>query len=287
MARIKLIVTGYTEKLSLCASLRRFFPAQRRGEEVIWEVPRKVYSATSHRLVPGAPSSKLMRSLVQAMLAEVAFGPAGTAADLVVLIDDVELANHGQESVVVAHFRDALERKLDEVDREVEDRYRILFRERCSFHLQRPMVESYLFGDPAALATAGVPVGEEPVLLGTDVEQFETGDPAWLPVCRVENARKAVDLPWWRHERHPKHYLAHLAQRGGVSYEGVEHGKNALRGLDWAKVPKSPADTPLIRALFEDLARWFDVANPLGTGDLHPDLDPRSARGSNLILRNL
>src|SRR5580700_6676109 len=107
-ARIKLIVTGYTEQEGLRESLSRFFPSRRGDEEVIWERPRKIQSATSHRLEPGIPSSTLMRSLARAMVAEVAHGPTGTPADLVVLVDDAELHNHGQEGVVASHLRDAL-----------------------------------------------------------------------------------------------------------------------------------------------------------------------------------
>src|SRR4051812_44487686 len=100
MARIKLIVTGDMEKAALHESLRRLFPPQRDGEEVIWDQPRKLHCATSHPLSPGGSPSTAMLALAQAMLDEVAIGKRGNPADLVMVIDDVELGNVGQEGVV-------------------------------------------------------------------------------------------------------------------------------------------------------------------------------------------
>ncbi len=50
MVRIKLIVTGDMEKLALHESLRRIFPSERDGEEVVWEQPRKIHCTTSYPL---------------------------------------------------------------------------------------------------------------------------------------------------------------------------------------------------------------------------------------------
>ena len=97
--RIKLIVTGDMEKASLHDSLRKFFPEQNvNGENVTWETPRKLQCATSHRLRMTSEPSTQMKQLARAMLDEAILGKNGTAADLVIVIDDLELCNHGQEA---------------------------------------------------------------------------------------------------------------------------------------------------------------------------------------------
>lgn len=288
MARIKLIVTGDAEELSLHESLRRFFPLKREGEEVIWDQPRKLHCATSQRLSSGGTPSERMIALARAMLNEVGIGKRGEPADLVVVIDDVELGNVGREGIVAQHFRDAVNKNLSTYSSSTQNRYRILLREKCSFHLLKPMVESYLFGDTNALTVAGVPVGASPRLVHPDVEQFQTDDPAWLPVCHAEDVSRQRIMHWWSHERHPKHYLGHLLQRGGVFYEETTHGKTALAGLCWNQVPKSSTEAPVIRSLFEDISDWFCVSNPLGVGSHHTDLYPqRSVNRASLLLRNM
>ncbi|MEO5726133.1 MAG: hypothetical protein ABI134_27410 [Byssovorax sp.] len=230
----------------------------------------------------------MMLDLAQAMLDEAEIPKKGACADLVVVIDDVELGNLGQEAVIVEHFRKALTRKLDKYETGTRERYHLLLRQRCSFHLLRPMVESYLFGDEGALLVAGVSAGVKPLLVSSDVEQHETHDPAWLPTCHAENERRRAIAPWWRHELHPKHYLGHLTRRSSVFYEETDHGKRALQGLAWAGVPKLPEEAPILRSLFEDLADWFGVASPLGPGATDPRFCPlRSVNRASLLLRNL
>jgi len=289
MFRIKLIVTGDMEKLSLHESLRRLFPSECDGREVVWEQPRKMQCTTSYRLREEQKPSQPMLELVKAMLAEAGIGRTGQPADLVVAIDDVELGNLDREHVIAQHVRAAAESLLSQHSSSVEDRYRRLLRERCSFHLFRPMVESYLFGDPGALTASGVPDGTQSLLAHTtDVEQFETVDPAWLPTCHAENQRQQIKNPWWRHERHPKRYLEHLAQRGQALYEETRQGRDALAGLEWIQIPKVAEDMPLARSLFEDLADRFQVPNPLGPGITDVCFYPaRSVRRENLTLRNM
>jgi hypothetical protein len=290
MPRIKLIVTGDMEKLALHESLQRFFPDIRDGEEVIWEKPRKAQCVTSHRLIAGNAPSGPMLQLARAMFDEAGIGKKGMPADLVVIVDDVELGNLAQEHIIAAHFRTAVTNVLSTYNGGTQTRYRALLRDRCSFHLLKPMVESYLFGDAAALAVAGVPAGTDPRLCHpTDVEEFESNDPAWLPTCEEENTRKHSVAPWWSHQRHPKHYLEHLAERQNVFYEEVNHGKRALVGLDWQQVPRVVQDTPIIRSLFEDLSDWFCVPNPLGVNGLldHNFYPSIAVNRANLLLRNM
>jgi hypothetical protein len=286
MLRIKLIVTSDMEKLALHKSLRRFFPSERDGIDVIWDQPRKTQCATSYPLSPDRAPSGPMKELAKAMIAEAGIGKKGEPADLVVVIDDVELGNLGQENVIAAHFQKAMRQELNKYNTKTIQRYQGILRQNCSFHLLKPMIESYLFGDTNALRVAGVPTGESPKLVHpTDVEQFETNDPAWLPTCLRENAKRQ---PWWHHECHPKHYLEHLTERGQVFYDETTYGKNALERLSWRQVPKCLDDTPFIRVLFEDIADWFGIPNPLGNGETNPNFyPPRSVNRANLLLRNM
>jgi len=295
MVRIKLIVTGEMEKSALHKSLQQFFPDERDGKKVIWDVPRgPLPCATSHPLrsltVDSSPS-KPMIELAKAMIAEAIAGKTGQPADLVIVIDDVELGNLDQEVVIAEHFRAAVNEvfRIKNHDLKTETRLRNELQNKCSFHLLKPMVEAYLFGDSASLGLAGVQSGVNPCLVHpTDVEQFESNDFLWMPICHAENAKKQrQNKPWWRNERHPKRYLEHLTERGQESYEETKHGKNALIGLDWHKVPKCQQDIPIIRSLFEDISDWFGITSPI-SGKTHPNFYPETTvNRANLLLRNM
>ncbi len=295
MVRIKLIVTGDMEKAALHKSLPKFFPNHRDGKQVIWDVPRgPLPCATSNRLralPPNSSPSKPMIELAKAMIAEAITGKTGQPADLVMVIDDVELGNLDQEAVIAEHFRAAVNEviQLKNHDSKTEDRLRNELQQKCSFHLFKPMVEAYLFGDTAALGLAGVQSGVNPCLVHpTDVEQFESDDALWLSICQDENAKKQQqNKPWWRNECHPKRYLEHLTERGHVTYEETKGGKDALIALNWSQVPKSQPDVPIVRSLFEDLSDWFCISSPI-SGKTHPNFWPaRQVNRANLLLRNM
>jgi len=216
MFRIKLIVTGAMEKATLHESLQRVFQTTRAGRNVQWDTPQKISGATTHRLSQNHPPSRPMRALAKTMLAEVKGGKTGKPADMIVAVDDLELGNLGHEAIVVQHFRSAMNLELAVYDPKKRAELRACLGQRCSFHLLSPMVESYLFGDPEALLIADVPRDEKPRLVHpSDVEQFETNDPAWLKDCNDKNMEMRQHSPWWCHERHPKAYLEHLVRRGG------------------------------------------------------------------------
>jgi hypothetical protein len=232
-----------------------------------------------------------MKTLAKTMLAEATKGKTRIPADLVIIIDDLELGNLGQEDVVADHFRRALEDSLRSLPTSDATAARSILRENCSFHLLKPMVETYLFGDELALRTAGVPEGIAPQLRHTDVEQFEATDPhpKWVAACTTANskARGNPAYTWWENKFHPKHYLEHLLGFGGTIYEETNHGRRALANLRFPDVPKATTEAPLIRSLFEDLSTWFGVANPLA-GESHPAFYPgKTVRPETRILRNM
>jgi len=281
------------EKKALHKSLKRFFPKQRNGQNVEWVTPRRLNCATSFRLRPLKTNKKIsnpMKKLALAMFDEVFH----SKADLVVVIDDVELHNLDQEMVIAEHFREAIESAFRKKGYNQEQRYRKILREKCSFHLLKPMIESYFFGYLTSLYEAGVSASIKPRLVhDTDVELFETNDsdPNWVNECRDENTKKVSNnINWWHYEKHPKHYLEHLIERSdpGMIYNETEHGKRALEKIAWNNVPKIKSDTPFIRSLFEDIADWFGLQNPIGNGltniYVYPD---KSLNSKDLILRNM
>lgn len=295
MARIKLIVTGDLEKLALAQSLKKHFPSTHNGKSVIWDEPRKTHGATSYQLKPfsaGGLLSNPMKELAKAMLAEALEGKAKgqSPADLVIVIDDVELGNLGRENIIAEHFQAAVDNAVQLKAKGItaeEARIRAVIREKCSFHLLKPMVEAYLFGDAAALRRAGVPVDVTPYLVHqSDVEAFETNDPKWLPICHKENAiqQNNHNKPWWVHERHPKAYLDYLLPN---DYSETTHGAQALSELFWPKVPKYQHDIAVFGSLFEDVADWFNIPNPIISAT-HPDFYPaKTVNRNGLLLRNM
>ncbi|MBF0310710.1 MAG: hypothetical protein HQL56_14400 [Magnetococcales bacterium] len=232
-----------------------------------------------------------MLELATAMYDEAIVGKDESGpADLVVVMDDVELGNLGQERVIAQHYINAVKRVLQQKSPSSSFPLGVLFRQKCSFHLFKPLPEAYFFGDPSALRQAGVGSASIPPHLvhPTDVEQFESNDPAWLSVCYGENTRRRKEIPWWSHERHPKHYLDYLVHVNNLDYSETIQGKLALQNLNWRAVPKGELDTPLIRSLFQDIADWFQIPNPIGNGSLDPSFyPPSSVHSSSLVLRNM
>ena len=293
MPTIKLIVTGDMEKSTLHESLKKTFPASKNEQAVIWDTPHKLNGTTNERLsvlaITDKPSSSMMK-LARAMIAEAIRGKNGQPADLVIVIDDVELANLQQEYLIAEHFKAAVSLAISErsynPDKEREVRTQI--RQKCSFHCLKPMVEAYLFADRAALGIAGVSPTIQPLLShATDVEAFETNDPdqTWLNKCRDKNAiNHANNKDWWQEEYHAKHYLEHLIK---AEYIETKAGKDALLALNWPTVTKTNTDAPIISALFADLADWFVIDNPLKSSPSAVFWPSKQIPPNNLLLRNI
>lgn len=160
-------------------------------------------------------------------------GPHRESADVVVVLDDLELANRHQPDRVARVFRRAVEHHLKELQG-ARMRTENALRERVSFHLIVPMIEAWFFGDPQALRAAGVPAGVAPILSQEGLEDFRTLDlqyecaseadcPSW-----IAKGRKKADRPKWlgaQRERHPKGYLQWLCRDGAAkdctSYDEV------------------------------------------------------------------
>ena len=283
MPTILLIVTGEMEMQALPRSLKRFFPSLHAGEALKWTVDGN-QGATEHRLDISKEPNSSMRRLARKMIE--AFKRKVDQPDLVIVIDDAELGNIGQEDVVANHFRRAIE-KILEIEHKQNPAYaeklRKNIRSRASFHLLSPMPEAYFFGVSDTLSTMGIEPNRPKLRHPTDVEQFESSDPNWLTTCYRENERKLKNEPWWKHECHPKHYLNHLLN---FTYLETTQGKKALEELRWDNIPKCDQDTRCIRGLFQDLANWFAISNPIGNGDMHPAFS-NFADNDQKTLRNM
>lgn len=301
--RIKLIVTGDSEKAALHRSLAQCFPTHTAsGDSVVWDTPRKEAGVTSYRLKAGKPPSSSMKTLVNAMFAEALNSkqPKGTPPDLVIVVDDVELGNAGQEGVIVQAFQTAVKDKLNALQQQQSastfSRIQARIQTACSFHLLCPMVESYFFADSATLAVGGVAASISPRLLHpTNVEQFDASPdlhPAWQALCQRENSRQhSLEHLWWQTERHPKHYLSHLLDISGVEgYFETTLGAQMIQALNWNRMAKTPTDSPIISALLEDIWDWFGQTPLLGdcVGQSSPaTYQDNTLRQAQKLLRNI
>ncbi len=300
--RIKLIVTGDSEKAALHLSLKKYFPTHTAsGDAVVWDVPRKAPGVTSYRLSSTASPSAPMRNLVEAMFAEAMNSkpPKGTQPDLVIVVDDVELGNSGQEGVIVQAFQTAVKDKLKALQQQQSastfSRTQARIQTACSFHLLCPMVESYFFADSATLAVGGVPASVAPRLAHpTNVELFDASPdphPAWQALCQRKNSEQQVRNTWWKTERHPKHYLSHLlAISAAPTYHETTLGAQMIQAVNWSRVAKTSTDSPIISALLEDIWDWFGQTPPLGdcVGQSSPaTYQVRALRQTQRLLRNI
>lgn len=302
MQKIKLVVTGDLERAALHTALAAHFPSQRNGKDIEWCRPRQTYGVTSGP--PQPPPGRVwdtgwdperpvaerretrMEKLARAAIVEVEYADQ----TLVVVVDDAEIGNMANNAAhVVDGFCVAVQNVVNRRYEDPADRSRLRerLREQLSFHLLMPMVEAYFFVGRRPLDLLGIPRSVVPALASRDVEAFETTDPEWLPTCAEENLRRNTTDPWWRHERHPKHYLDALRDRSrlGVYSETSPEAQQALHGVEWGTGASD--GLRFVRALFGDLAAWFDVDNPLGAGETAGETQPeRATRPDQRVLRN-
>jgi hypothetical protein len=239
-------------------------------------------------------------ALVERAAREAVGDRSSAAADLVLVIDDVEFANRDNEAMVVAVARAAVLKHLSGLSYAVRGRTAAALRDRVSFHLARPMVEGWFFGDPSALRHAGV---EPSYVLPSDPECFAVDDSAYLAaqeaVCPswIAAGRKRKSKPKWIDNEnrylHPKGYLQWLTHDAGdrscSRYSETDHGAPALANLDWSAVLTRPAaQFQYLRALVADVADALDQAPATGPiSGIQAPLTSRFALPRDPVLRNL
>lgn len=315
--RIALLPTGRTEWNGLPGALQSLFPADPPHDFYVVPTAAEIESNPDGFPYPGFTSNRLLdrheasppeaaAELVQRAAQEALGDRHISPADLVIVLDDLELANEGQADRVCRVFSAAVNQPLAGLTAgRVEARTRAAMRERVSFHLIVPMIEAIFFADPGALRIAGLPKGV-PFVFGPqcDPEDFQTADAAYLgetaaacPCWSQLQPRKQKNLrPKWlgaRRERHPKGYIQWLCRDGAVQncthYDESTDGGRALAGIDWSVLLNRPADQiQYIRALVADLEDALGQ-HPV-TGPLEGHQASATSRFSSRIrplLRNL
>jgi hypothetical protein len=275
MPSIGLITTGECEHRALGASLQR--PFEGAELRLVQPFQRPVPSITSNYLSYPGPASggTQVDKFVASILATL---EQRDAPDFVFAIDDLELPNVATAHHVTRLVSDAFRRALG-VTPTHQQLARV--RERCSFHLLCPMLETYFFGEPAALQRAGAT--RSPSLEPAHhLEDFLAADPEFMV------PDEAREHPWRRPDRrrHPKRYLSFLVDPDDTeraTYKESRDGVRALSTLEWAQVfAHQPPGIAFAHSLFDDLAGALDVPNPF-PGACHP----LTTRRSDGALRNL
>lgn len=316
--RVALLPTGRMEWAALRIALARLFPAHEfysiptEAEVVSYEsidFPAQSFTSCDVRRILGRPNNA--DKLIQRAVGEALSDRTRSGADLVVVIDDMEVANRAQAGAVTSVVREAVERHLASLSHRAGLRatHAAALRDRVSFHVAKPMIESWLFPDPRALRLAGVPVARRPVTMeGADPENFQTVDTAYdgdtgaactcwhaLPSrTPAQTEKKRKSRPQWLkagpdRQLHPKAYLAWLCSDPSEPtcscYAESRGGASALGAVDWAALFRDPTHAPFARALIHD------IADALGEPEPFPGLvAPETARTRlppTPLLRNL
>lgn len=314
--RVALIPTGKLELLGLKPALDRAFPGHDfHCVPFAGNDPFRSFTSATLPLATLHEKDSSLSELIGAIVDQLYPEPK---SDIVFALDDLELRNRGNETIVVDEFRLGVARHIERVKlSNPTDALSIqqLLRSSASFHLSAPMIESWLFADPDGPANAHAPAAHLPPRLvqGKDPEEFETDDREYsadtgkcctkTPPKALPPNRRTDKTPEWlktdspqekvkiRREIHPKRYMAWLCRSGqekNCSTYSDRAGAVSLQQLAWGRVLETPTHMCFLRALL------FDLADALGSPpagfslaghqnaltSLKPRLSPR-------VLRNL
>ena len=272
--RVVILPTGRTEWHGFPTALGRLFPgheftsvptaAEIDSNPESFPIPGFTSNALTERQVQNPPED--VRAIFERAAREAVGDRSTHAADLVIVLDDVEVVNLGNERMIVEVARSTIRSHLEGLSNRVRERTAEALRTRVSFHLLRPMIEGWFFGDPVAMGRIGV---TQPVVLESDPEHFAVNDaayeqadeaecPSWVAAGRKKKLRpKWIENP--RRHLHPKGYVQWLTREGQdrscTRYSETNDGAAALAELDWAAVLSRQAEQfQYLRALVADLA---------------------------------
>lgn len=296
MTRVALIPTGQLEHRSLPLALGRLFP-----NIGFYCLPRDRhidgFTSTDVRLHHRPPQRDTnIRQLIAAMIGAVRPGGLGPPADFAILVEDLELVNDSHPNAVIELVREAVSGHIQDSFASANTRERVFreVKEKCSFHLFRPMTEAYFFGESAALTRAGCQ--RNPVLRDDrDWEEMEIADPDYLALPENvynRNPFRIPDLPQHR-SKHPKAYLkfllnpALLEGERELLYRETRQGARALEELDWECVVQSGiCRCPFLHAMIDDLSQALGVELPWLDLEHTSELT-RFGTPQNRLLRNI
>lgn len=285
------------------------------------EFPASSFTSGDVAKIMDKPGNNAQKLVARAAAAALGGRHAGRtpAADMVVILDDLELDNLEQPELVIEVMRRAVGRHLETLsgDTRLQERTRAALRERVSLHLLKPMVESWLFPDPRALRAAGVTseaLGRLAHSLDPDCdpEDFRVDDgdyeragaegcTRWQAMARrtsSQRKRAKKNRPAWARDwaarpqakaRHPKAYLSWLCRDPASpkcsAYDETSGGARALAQLDWSALMAQPEGALFARALLEDIAECLGLESPF-PGAVAP-ATARSVLPREPVLRNL
>jgi hypothetical protein len=288
MAEVVLIPTGKLEHTALHLALGRLFPEHTFAPRPPDRHLDGFTSTDVARIPAERPEGHVLDELVAALVAAVAPGRKGQPADYAFVLEDLELVNDHQPDRVVAVFRAAVARHVGRFfpSARAQEKACELIRERCSFHLFRPMMEAYFFGEPAALERAGTSQVSQ-LAQPVDLERFLTIDQPFLLLPDGVH-EQITDMP--ERQRHPKSYLHYLCDSTLANrqkrYRETKGGVRALRDLDWQQVLSEAPHCPFLHAFLDDLTDALEC--PLSFIDrTHAAPETRFPGGSDRLLRNI
>lgn len=309
--RVAVLPTGKMEWHALPQAFRTLFPnhdfyslpTQREVDEFGEEFP--CCSFTSCDVTTLVSENNADKLLERAAAAAIGNGKMQPPADLVLMLDDLELQNSDQPAAVVQVMREAALRFLAKKQGPGRTRFETVLKKRVSFHLAKPMIESWLLADPTALKTAGLPQSRLPSLPASlDPECFDIQDSTYLSddgsSCSswqaLQITRKKKDhMPLWLkkgspRQLHPKHYLSWLwkdpTNKSCSAYDETSTGVAALKAFNWAALlGKNSQHARFARALIADVALALSEPNPFQGGTAAETFPVPSS--PELVLRNL
>ena len=287
MAVIALIPTGKLEHAALGAALEKLFP----GHTFVTRPSESPLDGfTSRDVAPlvaaqAGPIPTSLEELAAELVNAIFPGRRGERIDFAYVVEDLELFNQHQPQLVLNLFRGAVDSYIKQAWPQQSDSRYAAVRDRCSFHLFRPMTEAYFFGDYNALARAKT-VRSAQLPPNLDLEQFRTVDQEFLDLPAGTN--RICDMP--NREVHPKWYLHYLcdptlADRSRI-YKETKNGADALRLLDWARVLKVSPHCPFLHAFLDDLCEALGTRLKFVKSERADDR-VRFPGPGNAILRNM
>ena len=318
--RVAIIPTGVMELSGLEECLNRLFP-----EHEIVAVPRVPGRLGTHAtpfsqcftnrvvLAEAGDVPTDLAKVVQELAGQV-YPPRDGAADLAIVIDDLELMNVDQPGVAVEAILRTVRRHVEGARLRPHERTDLArcLRERASFHFAVPMTEAWFFASAGSVADNGVPEDRPHRLRGgVDPEAFETDDPLYsaddgssCTTLLERNTRHhweqrrapwlvapQADAPWFTRERHPKAYRQWLCRDPNenwcTAWQESKGGAAALQKLTWRAVLANPAHCTYARAFVDDLADALGEPVPFPPGGALAEHTRRKPRAGDTVLRNL
>lgn len=284
--RVAVFCTGKAELYGIAPALGALFPAHtfvavpRREEPSGQLTPFE--GLTTTRLRADRPLGTHARHLIEAVSG--ALVQRRDQPDFIFVLDDLELCNADQPEVVISQVREAFRRQLGAPPHQ---RLEAAFRERVSFHLAVPMMESWLLADPTSMYRAGLEASRQPQV-AVDPELFIATDEAYLGHDEIHCPRR--DAPWSGGDQviHPKKYVRWLWRGEGcrTRYRETHEGAAALGALDWPVVLAQASAMTWLRAMVADLEDALGESCPRLPGDEAPWVS-RSRAPRERTLRNV